>query len=308
MTWHAAALVELKIDLQPLLRRLQLQGVECRVTEERGQQCIWVANNTQVVLVTERLGQWRLRGFSADAWSDAATHTETAQLGESVLPANGWRFFWRAVYLVRRYPVTVLLILLGCLGALLVEFDRGYEYVALFTMQPISLQGDRLLLASLDYGLQLGQWWRLISPTFLHFGLLHIVFNALWVWEFGRRIEGFMGHRVMLGLALLIGVGSNLAQYYWQGPSLFGGLSGLLYGLLGFLAVWQRRRPVPEPLPSGIIIFMLIWLVLCMSGAVNLFVDGSIANAAHVAGLLIGAVVAFIASLKPTQSGIIDAD
>jgi len=308
MTWHAAALVELKIDLQPLLRRLQLQGVECRVTEERGQQCIWVANNTQVVLVTERLGQWRLRGFSADAWSDAATHTETAQLGESVLPANGWRFFWRAVYLVRRYPVTVLLILLGCLGALLVEFDRGYEYVALFTMQPISLQGDRLLLASLDYGLQLGQWWRLISPTFLHFGLLHIVFNALWVWEFGRRIEGFMGHRVMLGLALLIGVGSNLAQYYWQGPSLFGGLSGLLYGLLGFLAVWQRRRPVPEPLPSGIIIFMLIWLVLCMSGAVNLFVDGSIANAAHVAGLLIGAAVAFIASLKPTQSGIIDAD
>jgi len=45
-----------------------------------------------------------------------------------------------------------------------------------------------------------------------------------------------------------------------------------------------------------------------MSGAVNLLVDGSIANAAHVSGLLIGATLGFLASLKPAQSGIIDTD
>jgi GlpG protein len=308
MAWYAAALVELSLDLQPLLRRLNTQGLQCRVTEEKGQQCIWVDHEGKIEQVVERLNAWRSTGFSALAWDEPAAYRETAHGDGAALPSASWNMIWQAGQLLSSYPVTLLLILLGVIGALLVELDKSYEVIALFTMQPIALQGDRLLLASLEYGLELGQWWRLITPVFLHFGVLHIVFNALWVWEFGRRIEGFMGHWVMLGLALLIGVGSNLAQYYWQGPSLFGGLSGLLYGLLGFLIVWQKRRVVPEPLPSPVAIFMLVWLVLCMSGAVNFFVDGSIANAAHVSGLLIGVSLAFLASLKAPQSGTIDAD
>lgn len=308
MTWYAAALVELSLDLQPLLRRLKTQGLQCRVTEEQGQQCIWVDHEGKVEPVLERLNEWRLSGFSCLAWDEPAACEETAHADKPVLHAAGWRLLWQAGQLLSRYPITLLLIFLGGLGALLVGWDKSYEVIALFTMQPIALQGDRLLLASLQYGLELGQWWRLITPVFLHFGVLHIVFNALWVWEFGRRIEGFLGHWVMLGLALLIGMGSNLAQYYWQGPSLFGGLSGLLYGLLGFLIVWQKRRTVAEPLPNSVAVFMLVWLVLCMSGAVNFFVDGSIANAAHVSGLLIGVGLAFLASLKAPRSGTIDVD
>lgn len=308
MTWYAAALVELSIDLQPLLRSLQQQGVVARVSEERGQQCIWVLDNAQIVLVSESLNEWRERGFRADAWAGSNSCVETAQTSEPLLPTFGTGIVWRAVRLIWCYPLTLLLILLGGLGAALVEFDQSYEHIGLLTMQPILLQGDRLMLASLGYGLELGQYWRLITPLFLHFGLLHIVFNSLWIWEFGRRIESASGRWTMLGLVIVVGIGSNLAQYFWQGPSLFGGLSGLVYGLLGYIAVWQRRRIVAEPLSDSIIIFMLVWLVLCMSGAVNLFVDGSIANAAHVSGLLIGAALAYLASFKPSQSGTIDSD
>ncbi|EPM83209.1 rhomboid family protein, partial [Pseudomonas syringae pv. actinidiae ICMP 18804] len=75
------------------------------------------------------------------------------------------------------------------------------------------------------------------------------------------------------------------------GPSLFGGLSGVLYGLLGHCWIYQMLAPNPVyRLPRGVLIMMLVWLALCLSGLVSMLGFGEIANGAHVGGLIIGCI------------------
>jgi GlpG protein len=128
-----------------------------------------------------------------------------------------------------------------------------------------------------------GQVWRLVTPIFIHYGVLHLVFNMWWLWDLGRIIEGRLGSLFLGAMVLATALLSNLAEFYWSGPS-FGGMSGVVYALFGYLWIrglldsgWGLR------LNSQIVLIMLAWLGLCMTGML-----GSIANAAHVVGLLAG--------------------
>jgi GlpG protein len=132
----------------------------------------------------------------------------------------------------------------------------------------------------------------LVTPVFLHFGIFHLAFNCLWLWELGRRIETLAGSLHMLMIVLLMAIASNLGQYLWSGPALFGGMSGVVYGLLGY--IWIRNRVSPRPilsLPGGLLGFMLIWLLAGMSGFMELLMGVNIANAAHAIGLISGMVL-----------------
>jgi GlpG protein len=66
----------------------------------------------------------------------------------------------------------------------------------------------------------------------LHFGILHLAMNGMWYWELGGASNCARAIN-LLGLTLLFSLVSNYAQHFTSGPSLFGGLSGVLYGLLG---------------------------------------------------------------------------
>lgn len=128
-----------------------------------------------------------------------------------------------------------------------------------------------------------GQVWRLFTPMFLHFGFMHIIFNMLWLHDLGRMIEGRKGHWFFLGMVLAVAGISNLAQYFVSGPN-FGGMSGVVYGLLGF--VWMKMKFQPEEglfISTTIVWLMMIWLVLCFTGAF-----GPVANTVHTVGLIIG--------------------
>src|SRR5690606_25800074 len=125
--------------------------------------------------------------------------------------------------------------------------------------------------------------WRLLTPAFLHFGFFHLLFNSLWMWDLGRRLELGLGWKHYLLFVLCSAVTANLTQYMWGGSALFGGMSGVVYALVGF--IWLRQRFDASPVfavPKSIIAFMLVWLVLCMTGVVDYFIAGSVANAAHV--------------------------
>lgn len=202
-----------------------------------------------------------------------------------------------AAALFREFPVVLVCIIGSVLGALLVSFR--FDLVHYFTFQDFILSGDRIGFYGAEQSFQQGHYWRLLTPAFLHFGLFHLLFNCLWLWELGRRIEKLAGSWHMLALVLLTGVVANLGQYGWSGPSLFGGMSGVVYGLLGYIGV--RHRIEPQPLlaiPPGVIVFMLAWLVICMTGIINLFMQGSVANAAHVGGLLSGVAMGWWAAKK----------
>jgi len=134
----------------------------------------------------------------------------------------------------------------------------------------------------------------------VHFGFLHLAMNSMWYLELGRRIEYRQGALMLLGLTLVFGVVSNLAQYSFGGPGIFGGLSGVLYGLLGHCWLFQKLSPDEAyRLPPGVVVLMLVWLVICLTGVIEVVSFGAlaIANAAHVGGLVAGCITGIVGGM-----------
>jgi len=128
-----------------------------------------------------------------------------------------------------------------------------------------------------------GQVWRLFTPMFLHFSLLHIFFNMLWLRDLGSMIEARRDSRLLLLLTLVLAAASNVGQYVVEGPS-FGGMSGVVYGLLGYIWMQGKFNPASKlSLQPQTVTFMIVWFFVCLSGLV-----GPIANTAHAVGLVVG--------------------
>ena len=142
---------------------------------------------------------------------------------------------------------------------------------------------------------QNNEWWRLITPMFIHFSITHLVFNCLWIYVIGSKIEQNDGHFTFFSLVIFSSIVSNLAQHFFGGSSLFGGLSGVIYGLLGYCMVIEFEiKEERYDLPPAIYLFMLIWLILGFLGILNLFGFGNVANYAHLGGLISGIIFGMI--------------
>lgn len=159
---------------------------------------------------------------------------------------------------------------------------------------------------SLDQGplfsrISQGEIWRLFTPCVLHYDLLHILFNMLWLWYLGRPIEQRIGPFRTLLLTLIAGIGSNTIQYLMSGP-FFIGYSGIVTALAGF--IWMRERIAPwegYPLNRATILFLLFFIGAIFALQVAAFFiqifstynfAPNIANTAHIAGAIIGALLA----------------
>jgi GlpG protein len=254
-----------------LLRKLQ---VPHRVSEESGQQVLWAVNEG----MAEDIRQLYQRFPDGNAELDPSLLLPSQQMTRPSL----------AMQLRSGLMTTVLLAICVVVGAISLLGDH-LEPLHWLTFQDFELHGEYAYFVPLLDSLQQGQVWRLVTPMFIHFGILHLAMNGLWFWELGRRIEMRQGRWQLLGLTLLFSAVSNVIQYLFSGPSLFGGLSGVLYGLLGHIWLFQWLAPTPlYRMPKGVLVMMLVWLLLCLSGLVSLLGFGQIANGAHVGGLLVG--------------------
>ena len=140
------------------------------------------------------------------------------------------------------------------------------------------------------------EWWRLITPTFLHFSLTHLIFNCLWIYILGSKIEIIDGKGIFITLFLIAGLSSNLGQYFWTGEYLFGGLSGAVYGLLGYCFILDLdQKGQRYDLPNALYIFMFLWLLIGFTGILNIFGFGNVANIAHLVGMIAGFILGLIA-------------
>jgi GlpG protein len=127
--------------------------------------------------------------------------------------------------------------------------------------------------------------WRLITPIFVHFGPIHLLFNMLWLKTLGSAIEAKEGSWKYFVLLLLFALASNFAQFYWKGP-MFGGMSGVVYGLFGY--VWMRWKTDPFSgyyVPKETVYTMIVWFFLCVFQIIP-----NVANGAHAGGLAAGMV------------------
>ncbi|MDF3863986.1 rhomboid family intramembrane serine protease [Pseudomonas denitrificans (nom. rej.)] len=269
------------VDLGQFVTLLQRLNVPFRVSEESGEQVLWVPSAQlaeQVRTLYERYPQGD---------PQFAVQAETQRRGPGF------------VQQLKMSRMTAAVLLVTFVVAAITLLGTSPETLRWFTFQNFQMVGeDRALFYPLSDSLAQGQWWRLFTPMLIHFGWLHLAMNAMWYWELGRRIEYRQGAWMLLGLSLGFGLVSNLVQYGFSGPSLFGGLSGVLYGLLGHCWIFQRMAPTPAyHLPKGVVAMMLIWLLVCLSGVIDLLGFGSIANGAHVGGLAAGCLSGLIGGL-----------
>ena len=140
-----------------------------------------------------------------------------------------------------------------------------------------------------------GQIWRLVTPIFLHGGALHLIFNMYWLYILGVQVEVLKG-TVRFGLIVLaIAVISNLAQFFIGGSPNFYGMSGVVYGILGYIWIKQQYEPASGfQLQSFTFFFLIIFMVIGFLGVI-----GGVANWAHLGGLLTGMAIAYIPVLFP---------
>lgn len=178
--------------------------------------------------------------------------------------------------------LTYFLIVASCALTLLTTLDRSGNALTLILIAPSEAQGFQSIMQ--------GQVWRLLTPIFVHFGILHLLFNLQWLWILGSVLEAVNGRMFLLIFVLLVGIMSNVAEFVITRNILFGGMSGVVYGLIGY--VWVHGKYARQPkygITKTMLMWTLVWYGLCWTGYV-----GSIANWAHTFGLLIGLAVGFV--------------
>ncbi|MEH0835495.1 rhomboid family intramembrane serine protease GlpG [Pectobacterium cacticida] len=161
--------------------------------------------------------------------------------------------------------------------------------IAVFILMQISGYGPVMAWLAFPAAGQQFELWRWFSHALLHFSLLHILFNLMWWWYLGGPVEKGLGSGKLLTITLVSALVSGWAQSWFSGAD-FGGLSGVVYALMGY--VWLRGEREPDgilSMPRSLMVFALLWLVAGYFDILGM----SIANAAHVAGLVTGLLMAF---------------
>lgn len=200
---------------------------------------------------------------------------------------------WRTT--TTKGPLTITLIIISIGVALLTELGERSDIVRYLTISDFAVAGNMLRHSGLG-NIASGEIWRLFTPAFLHFSFIHIFFNMWWLFDLGSAIENRRSSWYLGLLILVISGVSNLAQFIITRNPLFGGMSGVVYGLLGY--IWMLGKFNPSAglyVPKPIVTFMLLWLVLGFSGFFGLFGVG-IANIVHLAGLVVGALWGYLES------------
>ena len=176
------------------------------------------------------------------------------------------------------------------------EYIRFYPIVTTFlalnivifllTVLPIVGHSIRNAGLGVNYLVTEGEWWRLITPMFLHGGIMHILFNMFCLFVFGPELEKIMGRMRFVTLFMLAGILSNVATYFLQDPYYTHlGASGAIFGIFGAYGalVYYTRSSMPE---LRQIILPIIAISIVMT-----FIQPGINATAHVTGLIVGFLI-----------------
>ncbi|UEG51924.1 rhomboid family intramembrane serine protease [Mucilaginibacter daejeonensis] len=136
-----------------------------------------------------------------------------------------------------------------------------------------------------------GQWWRLLTNCFIHFGIIHLALNMYALVFVGVLLEPFLGKVKFLTAYILTGIAASAVSIWWHDQTISAGASGAIFGFYGvFLAILSTNhveRSMRNGLLANIGMFVIYNLVY---GGLKSGID----NAAHIGGLLSGAVVGYI--------------
>lgn len=146
-----------------------------------------------------------------------------------------------------------------------------------------------------------GQWWRFVTPVFIHIGMLHLIFNSYALWIVGQQVEKLYGGARFVALYVLTGVAGVTGSYFYHPDTVSAGASGAIFGLFGVLLMFgiRYRSSIPpyfkRAVGTGVLPVIVINLIIG-------FTIPQIDNSAHIAGLLAGAALAwFVPFQRPGE-------
>ena len=271
--------------------------VTARVEADDGQWNIWVFNEDQLDRARDELQAFR-QDPEAQQYRDAVQKAESLrEAARHVAPPPPPAPEFESPYAWDRprlqdCPLTLGLIAVCIIVAVASQLGQQIEpVVSTLSIAPLFDRAGKMYWHP-NLGLQAilhGEAWRLVTPIFLHFGILHILFNMMWLRELGTMIEFRRGWLWMAAFVVLVACLSNYGQYLENGP-VFGGMSGVVYAMFGY--IWMRQKADPGEgvrLPPNTEFWMLGWFVLCL-----LDIIPNVANTAHGVGLVVGMIVGFV--------------
>ena len=297
---------------------LLMLGVTTRVLPERDGFSVWVRDEEKTEQAKSELEQFRNNPADARYGKAHAVAREIRQRDEqeaakarkNIVDAQTIRNRW-ARGPIYHTPLTMLLVFVSILVTIATQLGSDYNNVAralfIAEYEQFEINGNHYIKWPGMPGLgqvREGQVWRLITPIFLHFGPLHILFNVSMLIHLGRAIEIVRGTWRFAVLVVVIAAASNYAQHWlsniddWLFHPLtfvaapnprFGGMSGVVYGLFGY--IWMKAKFEPISgffMDQYTVTVMIVWFFACLLGVI-----GGVANTAHGVGLLMGMAIGF---------------
>ena len=281
-------------DARTFIDYLYTEGITSQLEVERGGQCgIWV-HEEDLVAKSETLLRAFLTNSKDPQFQQAAKDAIALRTREQEQNKEAARRHFESEEIFRDEGAfgmgRVTLTLIGISIAAFVVQWRADEWITKwFFISNESVGHLRLRLPEVRHQ---GQIWRLVTPIFLHVGIFHIFFNMLWLRELGTMIEARKGSLYLLGLVLAMSVIPNVAQYWAKGPA-FVGMSGVVYGLLGY--IWMMSKFDPGSgffIHPTTVVWMLVWFVVCFIPSMG------VANYVHGFGLGTGIVWGYSAATR----------
>ena len=277
---------------------LMILGIPAQAESDEAGWVIWVRDENDVETARSNLAEFETNpddllyadvGREAKKLRDAELSRRRKAAKRTVDMRNQWSrpMSRRAPMVMTLIGLSILLGLLSGLGELRdgqIMRTLGFADINTYLKTGDGLQQIRQ-----------GQIWRLVTPIFLHGGALHLIFNMYWLYILGIQVEVLKG-TVRFGLIVLaIAVISNLAQFFIGGGPNFYGMSGVVFGILGYIWIKQQYEPASGfQLQSFTFFFLIIFMVIGFLGVI-----GGVANWAHLGGLLSGMAIAYIPVLFP---------
>ncbi|SFG94545.1 rhomboid family intramembrane serine protease [Neptunomonas qingdaonensis] len=259
--------VSLSIDLKEFAEFLWQHEIPHRIIEDEETQALWVPRHVNAERVAFIYEQWRKGANLTDIKVQRPLHQRMNPLD---------------------FPWTISLIIISAVITFAIGFGSQNDLMRWLTITDFRIDGQKLIYTHLFESIRSFELWRFVTPIFMHFNMPHILFNSLWVWVIGRRIEQLQGGSVFFVVILWASVVSNIAQFWISGP-MFGGMSGVVYAVLAYTWLWDKQARIPFfGFPPALMIFMVFWLILGYTGLLEAVGFGAIANTAHLAGLIAG--------------------
>jgi GlpG protein len=277
---------------------LLTQNIGASVDVSGEEWIVWVFDEDQVELAKTELAEFE-QNSAAEKYQAAIRQAEAireeniARAREAVKKRVNVRETWNQPF-TSRCPVTSVLIGISVVVYLLLQTsDYNMQIRQALSISTFQVSGNMISYSPRLLDIRAGEVWRLITPIFIHFNIWHILFDCFMTYQLAAAIEINRGSLKLALMVILIAIPSNLAQFYWGGDHFsnggpgFGGLSGVVYGLFGYM--WMKSKYDPQSsfyVPPNMVVILIGWFFLCWTGMM-----GNIANMAHAFGLITGMAI-----------------